>query len=185
MKITLIFLLIFLPLSKTVAGDHSLKYDVQELRSLYQKASEDSRVGKLFYSLMCDYEGKEPVVLAYKAAAEAIEAKYTSTVFSKLKHLKASVRLFEQAVKLSSNDPEIRFLRYTVEQNLPGYLNMSEHLQEDKNVIMASLKNISDSGTSAVWVQTVCEVMLSLGYCTEEETKELRHYKSMLVAGAH
>ena len=170
---------------KTESADYGLEYNVQELRNLYQQASEDVEAGRLFYDLMRNYDGREPVVLAYKAAAEAIEAKYSSVVFSKLKHLKVSARLFEQAVRLNSSNPEIRFLRYTVEQNVPSYLNMSEHLQEDKSIIMASLKRVSDSGIAAAWVQTVCEVMLSLGYCTEEEKSELRHYKRSLVAGAN
>lgn len=185
MKSALILILIFLPLFQTVSGNLSSSYDVAQLRGLYRQASEDSKAGELFCQVMQAYDGKDPVVLAYKAAAEAIEAKYATMVVSKLRHLKASAKLFEQAVEINASNAEIRFLRYTVESNVPRYLKMSQHLSEDKKIVMSCLRNATGSGLAASWVQTVCDIMISLGCCSEEELTELRQYRNMFVAGVH
>jgi hypothetical protein len=170
------FLLIFLLCVTGIAlGNHTTNYNLSELREKYLAASLDSEAGKSFYELMSNYKEKEPVLMAYKAVSEATMAKYVWNPYQKLKHLRQSAAIFDEAVKLDRKNPEIHFLRFTVEHYVPRYLNLSGHLAEDKKVIMDSLKAHPNSGISPDWARTMRDFMLSKDHCTEEEKKALRN----------
>ncbi|MFT2010910.1 hypothetical protein ACMA1I_19705 [Pontibacter sp. 13R65] len=173
-----IFLLTFLLfVAGATLGNKINNYNLSELRKQYLAASQDSEAGKNFYQLMSDYKEKEPVLMAYKAVSEATMAKYVWNPYQKLKHLKQSAAIFEEAVQLENRNPEIHFLRFTVEHYVPRYLNLSGHLAEDKKVILDSLKAHPKSGISTDWARTMRDFMLTKDHCTEEEKKALRSIK--------
>jgi hypothetical protein len=145
-----------------------------DLRAQYLEASKDSDAGKRFYQLMSGYEDSNPVVLAYKAVSEAIMAKHVWNPYMKMKHLNRSSEVFEQAVQLDSQHPEIRFLRFTVEHYVPRYLNMSKNLEEDKVQIIAGLQRHPKSGLPAEMARNMRDFMLSKDHCTEEEKRTLK-----------
>lgn len=179
MNVRLLLIFIF-PLYFIASASATYKpnmYNLTELRQKYLKASQDSEAGKEFNKLMNDYTGKDPVVLAYKAASEATMAKYAWNPYLKLKHLKVSAELFDEAVKLNKSHPEIRFLRFTVEHYIPRYLKMSEHLTEDKKIIIGSLQKHPDSGFTTEWARTMRDFMLSKDHCTKEEKDILQSLK--------
>ncbi|MDX5422534.1 MAG: hypothetical protein LPK14_09800 [Hymenobacteraceae bacterium] len=147
---------------------------MSELREEYVEASRSEEAGKTFYKKMSAYKGKDPVVLAYKGASEAVMAKYVWNPYSKMKHLKAGAGFFEEAVALDAAHPEIRFLRFTVEHYVPRYLNMSQNVEEDKKVIISSLQSHPKSGLSAELARTMRDFLLQKDHCTEEEKKTLR-----------
>src|SRR5688572_28892964 len=139
--IVLYFLLIF----GTGRGTTEV-YKASELRRYYQKASKCAETGEAFHEFMARYDGKEPVILGFKAVSEAVMAKHSWSPYSKLQHLKSSAALFDQAVMLDSDNPELRFLRYTVEFYVPRYLNLSGHVVEDKTIVLNSLLKHPRSG---------------------------------------
>lgn len=159
------------------AGRDTHQYKVEELRGLYLKATQDAEAGKSFHKYMGKYNGNNPIILAYKAASEASMAKYVWNPYSKLKHLKTSASMFDEAVKMDNDEPEIRFLRFTVEHYVPRYLKLSEHLEEDKKIIIDSLKNYPKSGLSPGLAKIMRDIMLSEDISTEEEKKILRNVR--------
>lgn len=174
LSLSCIFFLFFISYSH---ANDSNSYKLTELRHKYLEASKDSEAGKAFNKLMSAYKGKDPVVVAYRAASEATMAKYVWNPYSKMKHLKTSAELFEKAVSMNSSDPEIRFLRFTVEHYVPRYLKMSENIQSDKKIIIRSLETYPQSGISEEWARTMRDFMLTKDHCTEEEKKVLRNVK--------
>ena len=76
-------------------------------------------------------------MLAYKGAAEAIRARDAS-MFNKLTYVQQAARTFDQAVALDGKNPEIRFLRFSVESNLPAFLGLSKHVDEDRALLVES-----------------------------------------------
>lgn len=169
----LFFFLLMLTFASTYA-DNNTRYKVNELRGQYLEASKSSEAARNFNQRMANYKDRHPVIMAYKAASEATMAKHVWNPYAKLKYLQRAAELFDEAVKLDAKNPEIRFLRFTVEHYIPRYLNMSGHLQQDKQVIINSLKAYPGSGISADWARTMQEFMLSKDHCTEEEKKALR-----------
>jgi hypothetical protein len=158
----------------TALADNSKAYKLPELRVQFLEASKESRAGKEFHELMSNYEDNNPVVIAYKAVSEAIMAKHVWNPYFKMKHLQESAQIFEEAVKLDPTNPEIRFLRFTVEHYVPRYLNMSKNLQDDKAKIIAGLERHPKSGLSTEMALDMRDFMLTKDHCTEQEKQKLK-----------
>lgn len=152
-------------------------YRVNELRSYFEKATKCAETGQAFHKFMADYDGREARVLAFKAASEAIMAKYTWSPYSKMKHLKTSAAIFNEAVSIDSDDPEVRFLRYTIQYYIPRYLNMSANLEEDKRIVMNSLMKYPKSGLDAEPGKIMRDVLLKGDHLTDQEKQQLRAIK--------
>lgn len=172
---TQIIILLLFSLITVFTPANENKYKLNELRESYLEASKNAKASKQFHKLMLSYNKQHPVVLAYKGASEAAMAKHVWNPYSKLKHVNNALSWFEQAVELDKKNAEIRFLRFTVEHYVPRYLNLSQHLEEDKRVVIAALKKHPDSGLPTDLAQTIHKFMLTKDHLTEEEKVELQN----------
>lgn len=152
-------------------------YKLPELRLEYMAASKDEAAARDFYNKMEKYSGTDAVVLGYKAASEAVMAKYVWNPYYKMKHLNTAMDIFEEAVALNKENPEIRFLRFVVESHVPKYLNKSEHLQEDKSLIIEKLTQHPKSGISGQWARTMRDFLVAKDRCSEQEKQLLQSLK--------
>lgn len=159
----------------TSPADNNKTYSLATLRQEYLQASKDEEAANRFHKKMAAYRERHPVRLAYKGASEAVMAKYNWNPYAKLRHIKTAAAFFEEAVELDKNNPEIRFLRFTVEHYVPRYLNLSAHLQEDKAVIFEGLRAHPDSRVSTDMMRTIKNFMLMKDHCTEAERQALRN----------
>ncbi|GAB2778184.1 hypothetical protein HNQ93_001691 [Hymenobacter luteus] len=167
-----LFLSFLLTLSALVSTEAN-PYAVTHLRRQYQQAAASKEAGEKFYQLMAAYNKQDAVVLAYKAAAEAIRARDAS-MFNKLTYVQNASKLFEQAVKLDSDNAEIRFLRLSVESNLPGFLGLSPHVEEDRQFLVATLLRHPNSGLDAESFGLVRTFMVDRGHVSDAEAQKLR-----------
>ena len=142
------------------------------LRRHYQAAAADKAAGEKFYQLLADYQAHDALVLGYKGAAEAIRARDAS-MFNKLTYVQQASRTFEQAVALAPANAEIRFLRFSVESNLPPFLGLSKHIDEDKALLLQSALEHPKSGLDAEAFRTVRSFLVDRGHVSEEEAKQL------------
>lgn len=147
------------------------------LRRHYQAAAADKTAGEKFYKLLADYKDKDALVLGYKGAAEAIRARDAS-MFNKLTYVQQAARTFEQAVALDPQNPEIRFLRFSVESNLPAFLGLSQHLDEDRALLLESALSYPQSGLDAEAFRTVRSFLVDRNHVSEEEAKQLNKVKA-------
>jgi hypothetical protein len=173
-KNSILLISAFLFFCFTALADNSKAYKLPDLRVQFLEASKDGKAGKEFHELMSNYEDNNPVVLAYKAVSEAIMAKHVWNPYFKMKHLQASSEIFEEAVKLDAANPEIRFLRFTVEHYVPRYLNMSKNLQDDKAKIISGLQRHPNSGLSTDMARNIRDFLLTKDHCTEQEKQKLK-----------
>ncbi|GAA3955461.1 hypothetical protein [Hymenobacter algoricola] len=147
-------------------------YTTANLRRHYQLAAADKQAGEKFYQLMAAYTRQEPVVLAYKAAAEAIRARDAS-MFNKLTYVQNASKQFEQAVKLDADNAEIRFLRLSVESNLPSFLGLSQHVEQDREFLVKTLLAHPGSGMDAESFALVRSFMVERGHVSETEAQQI------------
>ncbi|WP_139923696.1 hypothetical protein [Hymenobacter sp. DG01] len=168
----LLFLSFLLTLSALVSTEAN-PYAVTHLRRQYQQAAANKEAGEKFYQLMAAYTKQDAVVLAYKAAAEAIRARDAS-MFNKLTYVQNASKLFEQAVKLDSDNAEIRFLRLSVESNLPGFLGLSPHVEEDRQFLVSTLLRHPNSGLDAESFGLVRTFLVDRGHVSDAEAQKLR-----------
>jgi uncharacterized protein YaaR (DUF327 family) len=152
-------------------------YKLTELRQFYLEASKDEDVSKEFYKLMRSYNKQHPVVLAYKGASEATMGKYLWNPYSKLKHIQSALDQIGKAVELDKTNPEIRFIRFTIEHYIPRYLSLSEHIKEDKAIVINALKQYPNSGLPKELAYTMHKFLLSKDHLTAEEKAQLEKIK--------
>jgi len=164
---------LLLSLSTTPARKNvSSPYHPATLRRHYELAAADKTAGEKFYKLLADYQDKDALVLGYKAASEAIRARDAS-MFNKLTYVQDAARTFEQAVSLDPQNPEIRFLRFSVESNLPAFLGLSKHVDEDKEMLLNAALSHPKSGLDAESFRTVRSFLVARGHVSDEQAQRL------------
>jgi len=175
MKLTTYLLSILFFLTSFQQGQNP--YAHQALLNYYQDAAKDEKIAERFHDLMGKYRGKDPVILGYKAVSNAIMAKHVWSPYSKIKHLKASSQVFEQAVAESPKNAEVRFLRYSIENYIPRYLNMSSNLEDDKKVFMAALLRHPKSGIPPESIKIMRDFLLRKDLVTGEERRQVENLR--------
>ena len=86
-----------------------------------------------------DYSRYTPLVLAYYGGVQALKAKHAFNPVSKLSHLISGLNRLEDAVKKSPDNLEIRFMRFSILDHVPGILGYSEERQADLDKICTLL----------------------------------------------
>jgi len=163
----------FIPISTPVS---SSPFHPATLRRHYELAAADKAAGEKFYKLLADYKDRDALVLGYKAAAEAIRARDAS-MFNKLTYVQDAARTFEQAVGLDPQNPEIRFLRFSVESNLPAFLGLSKHIDEDKGMLLNAALSHPGSGLDAEAFRTVRDFLVERGHVSDGDAQRLSKVK--------
>lgn len=150
----------------------SSPYHPANLRRHYELAAADKAAGEKFYKLLADYKDRDALVLGYKGAAEAIRARDAS-MFNKLTYVQDAARTFEQAVSIDPKNPEIRFLRFSVESNLPAFLGLSKHVDEDKEMLLNAALSHPKSGLDAEAFRTVRSFLVARGHVSDADAQRL------------
>lgn len=119
--------------------------NIDEIRNLYLEARESAKQADAFYQQLEVNDRENGLILAYWASAQALKAKHMFNPFSKLALLQKAAQNFKQAIENNPNDIEMRFLRYTVEVNTPSFVNLSQHLVEDKELILERFEHFDKS----------------------------------------
>jgi len=147
------------------------------LVNYYHVAAKEQDEAKNFLALMEKYKGRDPVITGYRGVANAIMAKHAWSPYAKLKYLRNSSRIFEEAVKLNPSNAEVRFLRYSIENYVPRYLNMSGNLMEDKKVFMAALLKHPKSGIPQESAKIMVDFLLRKDLVSGEERRQVENLK--------
>jgi len=151
-------------------------YSPTTLRRHYEQAAASKEAGEKFYDLLHDYRDQDALVLGYKAASEAIKARDAS-MLNKLTYVQQAARTFEQAVALAPTNAEIRFLRFSVESNLPPFLGLSKHVDEDKSFLLGAALRHPSSGLDEEAFRTVRGFLVGRGHVSEADAQKLAQVK--------
>ncbi|MGI4867497.1 MAG: hypothetical protein ACRYFZ_26495 [Janthinobacterium lividum] len=151
-------------------------YSPATLRRHYEQAAANKEAVDKFYDLLHNYSEQNALVLGYKAASEAIKARDAS-MLNKLTYIQQSARTFEQAVTLEPANAEVRFLRFSVESNLPPFLGLSKHVDEDKAFLLEAALQHPRSGLDEEAFRTVRDFLVGRGHVSEAEAQQLAQVK--------
>lgn len=81
---------------------------------------------------------------AYKACGMIIMAKHLINPISKMTHFNKGKDLLEEVIRKAPLNTELRYLRFSVQSNVPGFLNYNKELQTDKVFLLNSLRTLED-----------------------------------------
>ena len=152
-------------------------YKPSDLRRIYFQAANEKHAYEQLAPHLAKYKGNDVLVQGFQAGIEGVGAKYASGLYSKLKHIRNSAQAFEKVISKDPTNPEVRFLRYTIEYHVPRYLLMSGHLQDDKKIILNSLLAHPRSGVDPEAVKIMRDYFLRGNHSNTDEKKQLRNLR--------
>jgi len=156
------------------------KPDVIEIRKQMLLAIKSPKVTDSLYSNLQLIGKKPPLILAYFGALEALKAKDSWNPYKKVKLLVASNKTMLQAVTASPNDLEIRFLRFSIQFYLPGFLGLSKDMRADKNMILEQLKQKHYGSADKDYVKNIIKFVIDSRQCTVQEVAFLHEQSAAL-----
>ncbi len=113
---------------------------ITEVRKSYTEAIDNEDKAESLYQALNTSQAKaDALLLAYCGATRALMAKHAVNPYSKLKYLKEGSALLNSAVDKNPTQIEVRYLRYSVEKNVPDFLDYRQHLESDKKVIVDAI----------------------------------------------
>lgn len=107
----------------------------EQLRELYWRATDDAAI-KSFYQQAMAEPLSDAVVLAYQGVATAMQAQVADGISEKIRYFSEGKEKIAEAVRLDPNNPEIRFLRFSVQSEVPAILGYRDHISEDFEMML-------------------------------------------------
>ncbi|MBW7676957.1 hypothetical protein [Chryseobacterium chendengshani] len=112
--------------------------DLEALRNAYSKANLSMEGAKNFIEIADKKTSSDPVISAYKAAAEILEAKVTTEKNKRKSFVKSGATHLESVIKNNPSNAELRVIRMSVQENIPKIVGYSKNLKEDKAFILSN-----------------------------------------------
>lgn len=104
-------------------------------KKYFQAIGNERKIERLLKELQ-NIENPSALLLAYRAACESMMAQFSWNPYTKLAQVTKSFDLFAKAIKEDSQNAEIRFLRFSVQHNVPDFLRKNREFEEDKDVLV-------------------------------------------------
>jgi hypothetical protein len=120
--------------------------DMSKIRHLYQGAPLVKQDATQLESLLQNINSNTatPVLVCYKGASEMIQAKYAFNPFTKLEKFNKGKELLQKAISRDTLDLEMRYIRFSIQSNLPSFLDYHDELNMDKRFLVENTKNTKD-----------------------------------------
>jgi hypothetical protein len=111
---------------------------------LHQATNNEDACNKLIKILVPYNENNNPLLFGYRGGATMIMAKHAFNPFSKLSYFKKGKNMLESAIQADNKNIELRFLRYTIQTSVPGFLNYSDEKKTDKLFLSKAIPELND-----------------------------------------
>ena len=139
-KLILIWALLF-----TMTGYNKASVSLTEVRQLFQRASTDESACRALIKLLQPYTEKEnPVLSGYKGTATMMMANYVFSPFTKISYFKRGKSILEKAIMADQNNAELRFLRYSVQTNIPFFLGYKGQVNSDEKLLLSAISTMQE-----------------------------------------
>jgi hypothetical protein len=120
--------------------------EINEVRLKFHNATSSEKACKDLISQLEPYnETNNPLLMGYKAGATMIMAKHVVNPFTKLSYFKKGKSMLEKAISVDAKNIELRFLRYTIQTNVPSFLGYKTNVSSDHLFLTRSVNSLKDS----------------------------------------
>jgi len=128
--------------------------DIEVVRKNYRMAVFDKNLCRKMIDELVNDRGNT-ISIAYLGGFQTIWARHTYNPISKLKTFFAGKANIEEAVRKDSSNPEIRFIRLSVQENCPFFLSYHNNIKEDHTFLKLNMHKIK----SAVLKEMVASIV--------------------------
>ncbi len=108
------------------------------VRQLYKEANISEVNADKFHSTVKALDSTF-LTSAYQGAALIMKAKYVGPLKERIALFKEGKNRIEKAIETHPNDIEVRFIRLTIQQNVPKALRYNKDIPADKEFIFSNL----------------------------------------------
>ena len=140
-------------------------------QSFFSISTEEEAVA--FESLCRDHAEDSPVNLAYAGWSKTRLAEFGMNPFSKWSNFSKGKDQIEEAVELDENNPEIRFIRLSIQLHAPDFLGYNSEIDADKGIILKAL-NSGWLKEDATFKRQVIEFMIEFGALNDSQKAALK-----------
>jgi hypothetical protein len=118
---------------------------IKDVRLMAHKATKSEEGCVKLINLLSPYnENNNPLLMGYRGASTMVMAKHVFNPFSKFSYFKKGKNILESAIKADNLNIELRFLRFTIQNNVPGFLNYGSHKKSDKLFLSKYVSEVED-----------------------------------------
>jgi hypothetical protein len=147
--------------------------DLHQLRQKLILALSSSKTTDSLYTCLDKLSNKPPVITAYLGTLDALKAKHSWNPYSKIRYLNTSQQVLQQAVTADPHNIEIRFMRFSIEHNVPGFLGMNKNLAADRDEMILQLNNKNYGTADKLLTTRIIKFLLDSKRCTSPENETL------------
>ena len=110
--------------------------DLASIRKMYPDVAKSEANAKEFTEKLAGIANSdEKILVAYKAASILVDSKFESLIGSKISRFKEGAKLLEATLKSDPNNIEIRMIRLSIQEDVPGITGYKKNIKEDKKFI--------------------------------------------------
>lgn len=117
--------------------------DLAAVRQKYINASKSEQAFEQFYKTVehIDNSSKDFTMVAYKATAIMLKARYTKGLFAKKNLFEEGAKLMDATIAKDTDNYEARLLRLNIQENVPRITGYKDNINEDKNFLIKHYNN--------------------------------------------
>lgn len=114
----------------------SANLDLASIRKMYPDVAKSETNAKEFTAKLSGISNSdEKILVAYKAASILVDSKFENLIGSKISRFKEGAKLLEATLKSDPNNIEIRMIRLSIQEDVPGITGYKKNIKEDKKYI--------------------------------------------------
>lgn len=110
--------------------------DLASIRKMYPNVTKSDSNAKEFSEKLSGISNNDDKTLvAYKAASILLDSKFEKKLNDKIERFKEGAKLLESTIKSEPNNIEIRMIRLSIQENVPGITGYKKNIKEDKKYL--------------------------------------------------
>ena len=148
--------------------------NVIEIRNLYEVAANSKSANAKLINLLAEVKTSNSLLTGYKGAAIMMEANHVFNPITKLSRFKKGKQLLEYAIKSDGANVELRYIRLTIQTNVPSILGYSSAIEIDKKIILSQLELLKDKDLR----NRMISYLTRANVCNSEELRKINIWKN-------
>ena len=127
----------------------SFSNDINIIRDLYLSAyTSEENCNKLGEKLSSIDRDKSILIKGYEGCFYFIKCKFINNPIEKIIYFNKGKELLEAAINQKPKSVELRFLRYSIQKNIPRFL-LYDNIEKDLNFVNNNIEGVSDMKAQA------------------------------------
>ncbi|MGO4772818.1 hypothetical protein ACEN2I_14245 [Flavobacterium sp. W22_SRS_FK3] len=120
--------------------------DLASIRKLYPTVTKSEANAKEFTAKLTNVSNDhDKILIAYKGASILLDSKFEKKLQAKMDRFKEGAKLLESTIKSEPDNIEIRMIRLSIQENVPGITGYKKNIKDDKKFLTEHYNEQSNS----------------------------------------